>query len=209
MTVSNGTVCMHPLANPFNTRLGYSNYTLNTFGLGNPFCKMTFNKSCTTLPQAKPLGSDCIPNNPNAQQVSYSNLQLPDTTIRASNLRSVLNKALFTAPDGTILDIDKQKVVSSPNSPKVMADGTEYWNDPNSQIVNTHIQDAYNSTYGQWASDYLGSSLLIQNSSDDYFKYAEKETPKLYAKMTQEQKDMLMEIPRMFPSRLIEVEDED
>ena len=55
MTFSNGTYNPDPLANPFNTRLGPSNYTLNPNGVGNPFCKMTFSKK-TDLPKPIMLG---------------------------------------------------------------------------------------------------------------------------------------------------------
>jgi len=33
MTFSNGTYSPHPCANPFNTRLGPSNFTYNKFGV--------------------------------------------------------------------------------------------------------------------------------------------------------------------------------
>ena len=63
MTFSNGTYNPDPLANPFNTRLGPSNYTLNPNGIGNPFCKMTFSKK-TDLPKPIMLGQQQGPELP-------------------------------------------------------------------------------------------------------------------------------------------------
>ena len=40
-----------------------------------------------------------------------------------------MNKHLFTAPDGTVIDVDKRKVLSSPNKPIKDANGVEYWGD--------------------------------------------------------------------------------
>ena len=210
MTVANGTVCMHPLANPFNTRLGWSNYTLNPLGKGNPFFRKAIDRSCTTLPQPRPYGSECIPlNNPFAQYVDYNEMHLPDTTI--PNMRvQAMNKHLFTAPDGTVIDVDKRKVLSSPNKPIKDANGVEYWGDQTeSQMTKEVIGSMSNSLYQSGIPNNLESSGNIQKIGDDYFKDSNKKNARLYAVMSQEQKDLLMQVPRMFPSRLIEVADED
>ena len=211
MTIANGTVCMHPLANPFNTRLDWSNYTLNPFGKGNPFFKKAIDKSCTTLPEPKPFGSEYIPSstNPFAQYVEYDEMHLPDTTI--PNMHVQMNKHLFTAPDGTVIDVDKRKVLSSPNKVVKDAYGVEYWGDKTeSQITKDVIGSISNSLYQSGIPNNLESSGNFQKiGNDDYFKDSSKKNARLYATMSQEQKDLFMQVPRMFPSRLIEVADED
>lgn len=66
MTFSNGGWNPNPLANPLNTRLGPSNYSLNP---KNPaYSRTVFNSSCKQLPEPIPYGQDS------------QALQLPDTT---------------------------------------------------------------------------------------------------------------------------------
>lgn len=52
MTFANGQFCPHPLANPFNTRLGPSNYSLNP--LSRQFGQQSFNSKSKELPDATP-----------------------------------------------------------------------------------------------------------------------------------------------------------
>ena len=66
MTYSNEMFNPHPCANPFNTRLGPSNYSLNPF---NPVSQMNvFNSKSKQLPDPKP-----------AQIVDSKSLKPPDT----------------------------------------------------------------------------------------------------------------------------------
>lgn len=53
MTFSNGQFNPSPLANPFNTRLGPANYTLNPHGTAMKLC-FTRNANAT-LPEARPV----------------------------------------------------------------------------------------------------------------------------------------------------------
>ena len=48
MTCSNGSYNPNPLANPFNTRLGPSNYTLNPHGQGRQLPQHAINRSKTS-----------------------------------------------------------------------------------------------------------------------------------------------------------------
>jgi len=53
MTYSNGMFNPHPCANPFNTRLGPSNYSLNPL---NPVSRTTvFNSKSKQLPDSMPV----------------------------------------------------------------------------------------------------------------------------------------------------------
>ena len=52
MTFANGQFCPHPLANPFNTRLGPSNYSLNP--LSRQFGQQSFNSKNKELPDTTP-----------------------------------------------------------------------------------------------------------------------------------------------------------
>ena len=54
MTFANGQFCPHPLANPFNTRLGPSNYSLNP--LSRQFGQQSFNSKSKELPDPIPFG---------------------------------------------------------------------------------------------------------------------------------------------------------
>ena len=54
MTCSNGSYNLSPLANPFNTRLGPSNYTLNPHSQGRQLAQHGINRARTDLPDPKP-----------------------------------------------------------------------------------------------------------------------------------------------------------
>ena len=57
----------HPLANPFNTRLGPSNYSLDP--RGQSYIGNAFNSSRKDLPDPTPAG-----------QINFNDLHVPDTT---------------------------------------------------------------------------------------------------------------------------------
>ena len=68
MTFANGQFCPHPLANPFNTRLGPSNYSLNP--LSRQFGQQSFNSKSKELPDPIPFGMNGL----------GQDLHVPDTT---------------------------------------------------------------------------------------------------------------------------------
>lgn len=68
MTFANCQFCQHPLANPFNTRLGYSNYSLNPYS--KQFGQQSFNSKSKELPDPIPFGMNGL----------GQDLHVPDTT---------------------------------------------------------------------------------------------------------------------------------
>lgn len=68
MTFANGQFCPHPLANPFNTRLGPSNYSLNP--ASKQFGQQSFNSKSKDLPDPIPFGSNGL----------GQDLHVPDST---------------------------------------------------------------------------------------------------------------------------------
>ena len=67
MTFANGQFCPHPLANPLNTRLGPSNYSLNP--ASKQFGQSLFNSKNKKLPDPIPFGSN----------MAGQDLHVPDT----------------------------------------------------------------------------------------------------------------------------------
>lgn len=96
MTFSNGTYNPNPLANPFNTRLGPSNYTLNPNGIGNPFCKMTFSKK-TDLPKPVMLGQQQGPSLPQ-QQMSMKDFLMAEMSRYSSGQMEWRNEDIYRMP---------------------------------------------------------------------------------------------------------------
>lgn len=147
MTFSNGTYNPDPLANPFNTRLGPSNYTLNPNGVGNPFCKMTFSKK-TELPKPVMLG----------QQQS---LQLPQQQI---SMKDFLQIEMSRYANGR-MDWKNEDIYRMPTSPKENG---------------------------------------MTKKDIEYWKHAEEESKKLEANMSDEQKEMLADLDKIFPPSKLE-----
>ena len=81
MTFANGQFCQHPLANPFNTRLGYSNYSLNP--LSRQFGQQSFNSKSKELPDPIPFGINGL----------GQDLHVPDTTppMSLQSLQSIID----------------------------------------------------------------------------------------------------------------------
>lgn len=148
MTFSNGIYNPDPLANPFNTRLGPSNYTLNPNGMGNPFCKMTFSKK-TDLPKPVMLGD------------RQQNLQVPQQQMSMKDF----------------LQIEMSRYTN----------GRMDWND----------RDIYRMPTKPAENEMTQKDIA-------YWKHAEEESKKLEANMSDEQKQMLVDLDKTFPMSMLE-----
>ena len=81
MTFANGQFCPHPLANPFNTRLGPSNYSLNPYS--KQFGQQSFNSKSKELPDPIPFGMNGL----------GQDLHVPDITppMNLQSLQSIID----------------------------------------------------------------------------------------------------------------------
>lgn len=106
MTFSNGAYNPHPLANPFNTRLGPANYSLNPNGESYHRNIMRNDKNAS-LPDAMSYAPPTleVPN-----QLDYD---IGVTKIDRIAL-SQMYKNAYVAPDGTVFDLDSRKIVMQP-----------------------------------------------------------------------------------------------
>lgn len=110
MTFSNGTFSSHPLANPFNSRLGPSNYTFNQFG-------QSFRSHNVTIKSHVELPDPVMLNDMQAQSNSRS-LEVPNQLDYAQpgpNLDIVALKTRYKNSyidsNGTMYDLDSGKIV--------------------------------------------------------------------------------------------------
>lgn len=117
MTFANGQFCPHPLANPFNTRLGPSNYSLNPYS--KQFGQQSFNSKSKELPDPIPFGMNGL----------GQDLHVPDTTPPMS-LQSFQNIIDDYARDKTWDDrqiyLDMMNRLSK-NSQGLSRKDIEYW----------------------------------------------------------------------------------
>ena len=144
MTFANGQFCPHPLANPFNTRLGPSNYSLNP--LSRQFGQQSFNSKNKELP-------DPIPFSMNPGQ----DLHVPDATPSMSlqSLQSII--------DGYARD--------------------KTWDD--------------RQTYLDMFNELSKNNQGLSRKDIEYWQKAERESAKLSANMSDEQKEMLEQAKKL------------
>lgn len=144
MTFANGQFCPHPLANPFNTRLGPSNYSLNP--LSRQFGQQSFNSKNKELP-------DPIPFSMNPGQ----DLHVPDATppMSLQSLQSII--------DGYARD--------------------KTWDD--------------RQTYLDMFNELSKNNQGLSRKDIEYWQKAERESAKLSANMSDEQKEMLEQAKKL------------
>lgn len=144
MTFANGQFCPHPLANPFNTRLGPSNYSLNP--LSRQFGQQSFNSKNKELP-------DPIPFSMNPGQ----DLHVPDSTppMSLQSLQSIIDSY---ARDKT-------------------------WDD--------------RQTYLDMFNELSKNNQGLSRKDIEYWQKAERESAKLSANMSDEQKEMLEQAKKL------------
>lgn len=144
MTFANGQFCPHPLANPFNTRLGPSNYSLNP--LSRQFGQQSFNSKNKELP-------DPIPFSMNPGQ----DLHVPDATppMSLQSLQSII--------DGYARD--------------------KTWDD--------------RQTYLDMFNELSKNNQGLSRKDIEYWQKAERESAKLSANMSNEQKEMLEQAKKL------------
>ena len=217
MTSSNGAFSPHPLANPFNTRLGPSNYSLNPYrnvDAARRVHKASSDPRNLQVPNQEPT-YDQVQRAEQAQ-LQRKSLQVPNQDIppgdnlgRQGFLRK--NLSLFRCLDGTILDFKTGKVVHSPNDPS-----SEYWGNPDATV-------SKESSIGTWNDEetidnlianidqYYGKAtpastgMQVDPKSAKYWLQAEEEAEKLQAEMSDEQKRLLTNFEKHFPkSKLVE-----
>lgn len=217
MTSSNGAFSPHPLANPFNTRLGPSNYSLNpcrNADAARQFHKVSRDLRSLQVPNQEPT-YDQVQRAEQAQlqrkslQVPNQDIPLGDNLSRQGFLKR--NSSLFRCLDGTILDFKTGKVIHSPYD-----SSSEYWGNPNATV-------SKESSIGTWSDEetidnlianidqYYGratpasSGMQVDSKSAKYWLQAEEEAEKMQAEMSDEQKQMLADFEKHFPkSKLIE-----
>lgn len=144
MTFANGQFCPHPLANPFNTRLGPSNYSLNP--LSRQFGQQSFNSKNKKLPDPIPFGM-----NPG------QDLHVPDATppMSLQSLQSII--------DGYARD--------------------KTWDD--------------RQTYLDMFNELSKNNQGLSRKDIEYWQKAERESAKLSANMSDEQKEMLEQAKKL------------
>lgn len=217
MTYSNGAFSPHPLANPFNIRLGSSNYSLNSCRNAEAarlFHKANEDPKELVVPNQEPT-YDQVQRAQQAElqrkslQVPNQDIPLGDNLSRQGFLRK--NSSLFRCLDGTVLDFKTGKVVHSPNDP-----GSEYWGNPDATM-------STGSEIGTWKDEetvdnlianidwYYGraapasNSMQVDSKSAKYWLQAEEAAEKLQAEMSDEQKKLLADFEWHFPkSKLVE-----
>ena len=217
MTCSNGAFSPHPLANPFNTRLGPSNYSLNpckNADATRQFHTAGGNPRNLQVPNQEPT-YDQVQSAEQAQlqrkslQVPNQDIPLGDNLGRRGFLKK--NSSLFRCLDGTVLDFKTGKVIHSPNDPSL-----EYWGNPDATV-------SKESSIGTWNDEETVDSLIanidqyygratpgsngmqVDSKSAKYWLQAEEEAEKLQTEMSDEQKKMLADFEKHFPrSKLVE-----
>ena len=144
MTFANGQFCPHPLANPFNTRLGPSNYSLNP--LSRQFGQQSFNSKNKELP-------DPIPFSMNPGQ----DIHVPDSTppMSLQSLQSII--------DGYARD--------------------KTWDD--------------RQTYLDMFNELSKNNQGLSRKDIEYWQKAERESAKLSANMSDEQKELLEQAKKL------------
>ena len=127
MTCSNGEFNPHPLANPFNTRLGYSNYSLNSARVSCGRMSFTRNPNASipnTTMSFAPSDPSNGPSVPNQLPLREGFGHLPPWEIDPERF--------FVCPDGTVMDLRTRRVVASPaNEPNriIRREAGSEWND--------------------------------------------------------------------------------
>ena len=113
MTFSNGQFNPHPLANPFNTRIGPANYSLNSYS--DQCLRAGFNSKTKELPRPIMLGEN--PRN----DCSVPNSSMP---LRLADIQAILNtySANQTWNNNEIYSLSQQSVQ------KLTKQDIEYWN---------------------------------------------------------------------------------
>ena len=206
MTFSNGHFNPNPLANPFNTRLGPANYSLNPSNMQPQ--RMSINTKSSALPDPIPFNG-----------IDSSKLQVPNQDIPLGDQlkgNGFVNgsDSIFTLQDGTVLDFKARKVLFDPNKKN-----SQYWGDPNRTLefnnpFGDHPQNDFNSLIdnafnGNQNGNQNGNAAQLDDQLDpasiSYWMQAEKEAQELKDKMSDDQKKMIQDFEDHFPmSRLIE-----
>lgn len=121
MTFSNGQYNPNPLANPFNTRLGPSNYSLNP--AGQSYSGNKFNSSCKDLPDPTMLGQNA------------NDLHVPDAIERPMSLADIQGVLDSYAANKTWNDRDIYTLNSNSldNNNGLSRKDIDYWNDANAK----------------------------------------------------------------------------
>lgn len=160
MTNSNGMFNPHPLANPLNTRLGPSNYTLN------PCAKRSYiNRSRTDVPDQCP--------------VQFQTLEIPNQLDYFPNSQTCLRKQCANGWGETIInfadssnewndrDIYRSPIENSMDNSKINQQSKEYWNYIESQKT-TEMTDLQKELLQDLESDQLMTkSKLVDVDSVD------------------------------------------
>lgn len=213
MTFSNGTYSPHPLANPFNTRLGGSNISLNPLINRNASANNVNPKDLQVPNQDVPLYGTPEWNQKygkvNDLQVPNQDVPLGDQSGKQGFIR---NSSIFRCHDGTIVDFRSRKVIYTPDDPN-----SQYWGNPNSTIsrgTEKSWNDEIGPTIDQMINNidqYYGRNseqnqiVDIDPESVKYWIQAQEEAEKLKSQMTDYQKQMIAQFESHFPkSRLIE-----
>ena len=160
MTNSNGMFNPHPLANPLNTRLGPSNYTLN------PCAKRSYiNRSRIDVPDSCP--------------VQFQTLEIPNQLDYFPNSQTYLRKQRTNGWGETIInfadssnewndrDIYRSPIENSIDNSKINQQSKEYWNYIESQKT-TEMTDLQKELLQDLESDQLMTkSKLVDVDSVD------------------------------------------
>lgn len=216
MTYSNGAFCPHPLANPFNTRLGPANYSLNQ--LKGVQQHAGVNKSSLEVPnQDVPMFGtpewEQRYGQANQQELTVPNQDIPAGPV-AGEHGFLPGTSFFKCLDGTVIDFKTGKILRKQNHID-----NACWGDPDKvirppqDIERCHSSDKHeldsivdavaHGKMPNFVND--GDDDMIDPASAEYWLRAQEESEKMMASMTDEQKKMIADFEKHFPkSRLIE-----
>lgn len=196
----------HPLANPFNQ----NRFNNVSYGLPNASQQPVKKVDPKDLTVPDPVSyHDIIANQQRQFEVPNQDIPYFNGPVIAPGF--IEDSSLLKLSDGTILDLDKCKIVYDPST-KFKAMG--YWNDPNYILPNSHSNE--------WGKTETIESLIAgldksqANSPYDpnlspesiaYWKRAQEESKKLEQNLTDQQKKLLDDLNsgKMFPlTKLVE-----
>ena len=195
----------HPFANPFNQRR-FSNFSFCNDKSANPKLFTTV-KDPSTLEVPQKQGS--IFGDDPRKELTVPNQDVPYANGYAQINGFIGKSSLFRLQDGSVLDLEKRKIVYDPKM-KFKAQG--YWGDPNEQIER-HYDNSWRETQlisqiMTDASNGIYNDPNLSPSDAKYWNKAREESKRLEQNMTDRQKELLNDLNsgKIFPLSKLEEE---